>query len=134
MNKKIATTIILILAVGMVLFFTLQSSEGTTSLSEAVRHWLMDCGIKIDSHSLRSNIHFLEYFILSLAVIGFGKNRNWKIITCVFISCMIGLVDEGIKVLLPTREFDLVDLVKDWAGVGLAAALLGFLNINVKER
>lgn len=37
------------------------------------------------------------------------------------VGCCVGLVDESIKVLLPTREFDFVDLVKDWVGIGLAA-------------
>lgn len=36
----------------------------------------------------------------------------------------VGLVDEGIKVLLPTREFDVVDLVKDWVGVATAMLVI----------
>lgn len=32
------------------------------------------------------------------------------------VGCGIGLIDESIKVLLPTREFDFVDLVKDCVG------------------
>lgn len=38
------------------------------------------------------------------------------------IGAGVGLIDESIKVLLPTREFDVVDLVKNW--IGMAAAML----------
>ena len=40
----------------------------------------------------------------------------------------VGLIDESIKVLLPTREFDVVDLIKDWAGVAVAAGLIRLLG------
>ena len=36
----------------------------------------------------------------------------------------VGLIDEGLKVLLPTREFDVVDLVKDWVGVAVAMLMI----------
>ena len=32
------------------------------------------------------------------------------------------------------RVFDVVDLVKDWIGVGLAAGITSVLNIKAKER
>lgn len=40
------------------------------------------------------------------------------------VGCCVGVVDEGIKVLLPTREFDLFDLVKDWIGVAVAMLMI----------
>lgn len=39
-------------------------------------------------------------------------------------GCCVGLIDESIKVLLPTREFDVVDLVKDWVGVAIAVIVI----------
>lgn len=118
----------MILALLMVLFFTFQTAEGTTSLSETVRMWLENQGLMIESHALRSNIHILEYFILGLAVLAFGMSRGWKLSTCVIIGCLIGLIDEGIIVLLPTREFDVVDLVKDWIGMAIALLLMSALR------
>lgn len=35
---------------------------------------------------------------------------------------MIGVIDEGIKAMLPTREFDVRDLMRDF--IGLASAVL----------
>ena len=132
MRKKTAA-IFLILALLMVLFFTFQTAEGTTSLSETVRMWLENQGLMIEAHALRSNIHILEYFILGLAVLAFGVSRGWKLSTCVIIGCLIGLIDEGIKVLLPTREFDVVDLVKDWVGVVVAVGMIALKNRRTVE-
>ena len=44
------------------------------------------------------------------------------------IGCGIGLIDESIKVLLPTREFDVVDLVKDWVGVATAMGTIALVK------
>ena len=44
------------------------------------------------------------------------------------VGCCVGVVDEGIKVLLPTREFDLFDLVKDWIGMAIALLLMSALR------
>ena len=42
----------------------------------------------------------------------------------------VGLIDESIKVLLPTREFDLVDLLKDWIGVAMAMLVIRLLGMK----
>ena len=84
-NKRVLSTVLLILAVAMVLFFTFQDAEGTTSLSEAVRQWLEGLGMKTESHALRSNVHILEYFIVGVAVLAFGVSRNWKMGTCILV-------------------------------------------------
>ena len=44
------------------------------------------------------------------------------------VGCCVGLIDEGIKVLLPTREFDFVDLVRDWIGVSVAAGTIAIIK------
>ena len=76
MGKKTAT-ILLILAVAMVLFFTLQEPTQSRDLSEAVRSWLGNIGIEVEYKSLRSNIHILEYFIVGLAVCGFCRSMEF---------------------------------------------------------
>ena len=48
-------------------------------------------------------------------------------------GCGVGLIDESIKVLLPTREFDFIDLVKDWGGVAVAMVVIWFTN-GMKQR
>ena len=45
---------------------------------------------------------------------------RWKKWIGAIIAVMFGLLDEVIKIFLPTREFGTVDLVKDVIGVGVA--------------
>ena len=91
-TKKTTTAILLILAVAMVLFFTFQDAEGTTRLSESVRQWLENHGLRIESHALRSNIHILEYLVVGLAVLAFGASRGWKVATCILVCAGIALL------------------------------------------
>lgn len=123
MRKKTAA-IFLILALLMVLFFTLQEPTQSRDLSEAVRSWLEKIGIEVEYKSLRSNIHILEYFIVGLAVCGSVKSRGWRLWIGAAIGCCIGVVDEGIKVLLPGREFDVTDLMRDGIGILLATVIV----------
>ena len=122
MIKKIAS-VCLILAILMVLFFTLQEPTRSRELSEVVRMWLGNIGINVEYKELRSNIHILEYFIVGLTMCGFCKSRGLKVWMAVAISCGIGVLDEGIKLLLPGREFDMGDLIRDWIGIGIAVVI-----------
>lgn len=133
MTKKVSA-VFLLLAVAMVLFFTFQDAEGTTRLSEAVRTWLEGHGLKTESHALRSNIHILEYLVVGFAVLAFGASQDWKITTSLLVCGAIALLDETLKIWLPTREFDVVDLVKDFVGIGIAIVAKSFLNNMAKER
>ena len=104
----------------MVLFFTFQNPEKSRILSESVRMWLGNIGIQVEYNSLRSNVHILEYIIVGLAVCGYCRSRGWKNWVGMIAGFGIGVVDECVKMLLPGREFEAIDLVKDWIGVGLA--------------
>ena len=125
MRKKTAA-IFLILALLMVLFFTFQNPEKSRILSESVRMWLGNIGIDVEYKSLRSNVHILEYFIVGLTVCGFCRSRGWKNWVGMIAGSGIGVVDECMKTLLPGREFEAIDLVKDWIGV-VAAGLIMLL-------
>ena len=123
MTKKKAAAIFLILAHAMVLFFTFQEPEQSRDLSEAVRMWLGKIGIQSEYKSLRSNIHFLEYFLVGLAACGFGRSRGWRVWIGTLIGCGIGVADEGIKVLLPGRELEIDDLIRNCLGVLIAVSI-----------
>ena len=50
------------------------------------------------------------------------------------IGCGIGVVDEGIKVLLPGREFSTGDLIRDFIGEGIAVlVVLGIRLLRGRE-
>ncbi len=121
MRKKVYG-ILLITAALTILLLTLQDAAGTVKLSEGLRLWLERFGLKSDFHSFRSNAHLVLYFLFGIVLCLYGRECGWRWWVVLAVGCCVGLIDESIKVLLPTREFDVVDLVKDW--VGVVAAML----------
>ena len=113
------------------LFLTLQKPEHTVALSEGARLWLEQFGIHSDFHSFRSNAHLLAFFLLGLPLTLYGRERGWKWWVIILIGFTIGLLDEGIKALLPKREFDVADLIKDFIGVAVA---MGFVALMRKAK
>lgn len=68
-------------------------------------------------HNLRSDIHIVEYLILGVVLYLFEKAMNWPTWLILIIGIDIGACDKVLKIFLPTREFDWVDLSKDAIGV-----------------
>lgn len=128
--KKIIYGILLIAAVIAILFLTFQDSAGTVRLSEGLRLWLERFGVHSDFHSFRSNAHLVLYFIFGLILTLFGRKFGWSWWMILAVGVGVGLIDESIKVLLPTREFDVVDLIKDWIGVAVAVGV----NLAIGKR
>lgn len=106
--------ILVVIILGTVVFLTLQGPEDTTNLSENVREWI---GYKESGKAFRSDVHLIEYFVVGLALLGLMRAFGLKLWIGVLVACAFGLFDEGIKILLPTREFGAVDLIKDFFGV-----------------
>ena len=130
-KKKTVYGILLAFVLLSILLLTLQDPEGTVRLSETLRLQLEKIGFQNDFHSFRSNAHLPVYFILGIVLGLFGRSCGWPWWNVAALGCGFGLLDEGIKVLLPTREFDAVDLVKDWVGIGLGTAVVW---VSTKER
>ena len=126
--KKIIYGILLLAAVVALLLLTLQDAEGTVKLSEGLRLWLERFGLKSDFHSIRSNAHLVLYFLFGIVLCLYGWECGWSWWVILAVGSCVGLIDEGMKVLLPTREFDFVDLVKDWVGVAAAVGMIALKN------
>ena len=122
--KKKVYGFLLIVAALTILLLTLQDAAGTVKLSEGLRLWLERFGLKSDFHSFRSNAHLVLYFLFGIVLCLYCRECGWSWWVILAVGCGIGLIDEGIKVLLPTREFDFVDLVKDWVGVAVAVGMI----------
>ena len=122
--KKWISIVLVIVVITSVLFLTFQSPAGTTHLSEMVRGWAIKIGYKGDGLQFRSDFHLVEYFVVGLVVGVFGIERGWKAWLPGVFGCGFGLIDETIKVFLPTREFGAVDVVKDFIGVWVAVAIV----------
>ena len=131
--RKIVYGILLAAVLITILLLTLQDSAGTVRPSEGLRLWLERFGIHSDFHSIRSNAHLVVYFMFGLILSLFGRECGWNWWVILAIGAGVGLIDEGIKVLLPTREFDVVDLVKDWIGVVVAMLVIRLLGMKKNE-
>lgn len=133
-NKKIIFAILSILAFATILYLTFQDGEHTRALSGGVRIWLRERGIKVTDKQLRSDAHYVEYFILGLALALFGRAAGLKKRWVVLVGCALGLLDECVKILLPIREFELIDLIKDWIGIRMAVTIVTICSRLVKNR
>ena len=128
--KKTVYGILLAAALITILILTFHDSAGTVRLSEGFRLWLERFGIHSDFHSIRSNAHLILYFLFGLVLSLFGRECGWNCWVVLAVGAGVGLIDESIKVLLPTREFDLIDLLKDWIGVATAMLVIRLLGMK----
>ncbi len=120
MRKKLVWGGLTAIIICGIFALTFQSSEGTMMLSESTRKLLATMGLKMSGQSLRSNVHIIMYLLLGAALVLFGRSVRWKPWMTILIGCAIGLMDESVKVFLPGREFDIIDLMKDYLGIGIA--------------
>ena len=59
---------------------------------------------------------------------------GWKKWIGVVIAVFFGLMDETIKIYLPTREFGGIDLVKDIVGVGVAFGIVMVVYLIIDKK
>lgn len=132
-NKKAVFAILSILILVTILYLTFQDGEHTTALSNGLRLWLREHGIKAADKQLRSDAHYVEYFILGLSLALFGKASDVRMRWIVLIGFGLGLLDECVKILLPIREFELIDLAKDWIGITVAVTIVTICSKLLKR-
>ena len=132
-KRKTVYGVLLALVMIVIIFLTFQDAAGTVKLSETFRLWFEKVGIHTDYHSFRSNAHLVVYFVLGVVLSLFGRECGWRWWAVLVLGFGFGLIDESVKVLLPTREFDLVDLIKDWVGVGIGTVVVTTTE-NVRKR
>ena len=130
--KKIFASVLLILVLASVLFLALQGPAETNALSNRVWQFFKYLGYKGTNHQFRSDFHLIEYFVVGLASILFCQAMGWKIWIGAAMAMMIGLLEETLKIFLPTREFGAADLVKDCIGV-LIATVIVFTTDSVRR-
>ena len=118
--KRWISLVAVIIVIAGIFYLTFQNPAETGALTETVLGLLLKIGIHVATKPLRHYIHYVMYFILEFVVCEFCRSRGWSVWIGVVIGCGIGLLDEGVKVLLPTREFDVTDLLRDFVGVAVA--------------
>ena len=122
--KHIISGILLVLVIAGVLFLTLQGPEDTVRLSESFRNVALQLGYTGDASQFRSDIHIIEYFIVGFFAVLFVRSIGLKMWIGTLFTCLFGIFDETLKILLPTREFSGIDLIKNFVGAVLASVIL----------
>ena len=118
MFKKVFSGFLLLLSA--VFFLALQGPKETTDLSNRAWQAAQRIGYTGTPQQIRSDIHLMIYFMVGLAAILFCKAMGWKLWIGLVAACIIGLLEETLKICLPTREFSWIDAVKDCIGAGIA--------------
>lgn len=127
MKKWITVFVVIAVATG-ILYLTFQGSAETKELTQKAQGVLEQIGIKVEDKPIRHYVHYALYFVLGLAVCALCLTNNWKLSVGLLIGYGIGVIDEGIKVLLPTREFDVTDLMRDFIGVTVAVGITALMR------
>lgn len=112
-----------VVAIG-IFFLTFQSPADTGALTQKAQGLLERIGLRIEEKPLRHYIHYVLYLLLGFAICSVCLTKGWKLRVGMLIGCGIGILDEGVKVLLSTREFDVTDLMRDFVGVLLAVGIV----------
>lgn len=121
-----------IVIVCIIFYLTFQGPSETMGMSEKVRIWLNELGIVWKSSTVRSNAHLPEYFALGMTLCLWG---GWK--KALLIGASVGIIDETIRIILPTRHFDFFDLLRDFAGILagiLVVLLIRWISKKLKHR
>ena len=103
--------------ISIIIYLTFQNRNSTESLSNSIKSWFNSIGINVSGKQLRSNAHIVEYCLLGVALSKYALASNNKIRWVIYVGFCLGLIDEMARVFIPTREFELIDLVKDWIGI-----------------
>ena len=126
----------------IILALTFQSPEKTGTLSmgvqEAVVSTVSNVGVErkkliqcwwYDFNNFRRLAHIVEYFPLGISVvIPFRIVCKKKSVRFSFLVCaLVSLIDQSLKGILPTREFDVKDIVLDLIGYAMGILLTAIL-------
>lgn len=139
MFKKISLYILILLAIGAIMYLTVMKLDDTVYLSESFRTTVNTvCGrLGLDTSSewwnsgagIRLVGHVIEYFALGLVV---GIAVKWKIVG--LIVCMaISLIDQTVKIFIPARHFDWGDIPFDIIGFCCGLAIAWVVRFAIRK-
>ena len=134
MKTKILAWIPTMIAIALLSYLTLQSPQETIQASGTIQRWLIFLFEKLpggeapawvlDMHTVRSLAHIPEYFLLGCALfVGFKSVSTRAGFWSILAGGAIGMLDEVLKAVLPTRHFELRDWGLDLAGLAIAAVI-----------
>ena len=120
--KRLLRYVPVVAVIVMIFFLTMQNAQDTVRLSNGFGHFaLMLCEkLGLDtiktrfdsSYEIRHIGHLIEYFALGVAAAFSFKKKIYALLICVGIS----VTDQILKIYVPGRHFDWMDLPFDVVG------------------
>lgn len=123
----------------MILFLTTQNIQDNAKISEGVRGLLVKVYEKIGLESsttwwnnklaVRRLGHVIEYGLLGIAsTIAFIDSHRSGVFKAIGLCLIISVIDQIVKIFVPVRHFDIVDIGFDLIGavigIGIATGIL----------
>ena len=122
-----------------ILFLTTQNISENAAISEMFRKLLIECYERAgldsanawwnDKLAVRRLGHILEYGVLGIAsgiaLIDLDSHRANSILKAIGICLSISIIDQTVKIFVPVRHFDIVDI-----GYDLIGAVVGILIVT----
>lgn len=126
----------------MILFLTTQNIQDNAKISEYFREWLVEVYEKAgldssaawwnDKLAVRRLGHILEYGLLGLASGVAFCDSHRGVIKAVGLCLIISILDQIIKIFVPVRHFDIVDIGFDLIGavigIGITTGIIRLLK------
>lgn len=103
--------VILLTILAGVIFLTLQGLEDIIRLIESIRTVDLQSVTTGDSLKFSINIYSIKYIIVELFAETFVNCIRLNLLIGIVFTCVFGILDEKVKILISTRVFSLSDLV-----------------------
>ena len=133
--KKYIRFIPIAVVVAGILFLTTQNISDNAKLSEGLRAALVRVYDMLgldstnawwnDRLAVRRLGHILEYGALGIVSSIAFDSRKWSVLTAISLCLVISVLDQTVKIFVPVRHFDIVDI-----GFDLIGAVAGVLIVT----
>ena len=133
--KRYIRFIPIAVVVAGILFLTTQNISDNAKLSEGLRAALVRVYDMLgldstnawwnDRLAVRRLGHILEYGALGIASSIAFDSRKWSVLTAISLCLVISVLDQTVKIFVPVRHFDIVDI-----GFDLIGAVAGVLIVT----
>lgn len=128
-----------------ILFLTTQNISDNAAISEGFRKLLIEfyesAGLDSDGAwwndklAVRRLGHILEYGVLGIAsgiaLIDLDSHRISSILKALIFCLVISILDQTVKIFVPVRHFDIVDIGFDLVGAGLGVLVVFAVEILI---
>ena len=131
------------LVVAGILYLTTQNISDNARLSEGLRAVLVKVYERLgldsskawwnDKLAVRRLGHVLEYGVLGIASgIAFIDGHRWDFLKVVVLCLLISVLDQCVKIFVPVRHFDVVDIGFDMAGAVIGIGLVTVIEMMIE--